>query len=553
MPDMPTNLDAKAAAALERAKQQANVPQEEDTTPRVSVQAPDDAQKVFPVPDVGGAPIQSIAEQHQEDSDVIPPPPTAEEIAKQGGATADEVVQSMTEAESEEDDAVILSGSKETTKPLTEEDETIILTGIANERLGNVEKSDRESFLSGILPEIAQYKKKLIIEGFTPAEATEAAENRMKRSANEFAENWAKEHPEGVVITIDKSQEDSVKFTEEEEQKLQKAKLIKLVAVETRELETLKVKNFDRSNVKMSHIRNICDSISRYSIPLLAKGDYAYFNGAQSGVLVNATTGEDDDLLDALEKKASLLYRCFGGSVTKNRIDEKGKEISYEDFCNWYKYDDIDMGIYAIVTASTMEESESTYICQNRECNRSFNITYNNKMLLDLSGLSDEYKARLKEIDEHRSSFEYISKLVENCDAHDRFRSPFSNTIFELANPSIAEVRNKLDKCMQQLDNTTALDLILFIYVGKIWVHDPSDDSYMMIDANEDPEAAFDVLCHLHQVDFEIVSKMLQSKQYSPSFKIHVKCPHCGRDATDDLGIDAMIFLHARASLTEIQ
>ena len=97
MPDMPTNLDAKAAAALERAKQQANVPQEEDTTPRVSVQAPDDAQKVLPIPDVGGAPIQSIAEQHQEDSDVIPPPPTAEEIAKQGGATANEVVQSMTE------------------------------------------------------------------------------------------------------------------------------------------------------------------------------------------------------------------------------------------------------------------------------------------------------------------------------------------------------------------------------------------------------------------------------------------------------------------------
>ena len=27
MPDMPTNLDAKAAAALERAKQQANIPQ----------------------------------------------------------------------------------------------------------------------------------------------------------------------------------------------------------------------------------------------------------------------------------------------------------------------------------------------------------------------------------------------------------------------------------------------------------------------------------------------------------------------------------------------
>lgn len=546
---MNTDLEAKAAAALERARENA---------PTLS---PDTAQRVdVPTIPTDKGPIEyvesevsSIQEQHTgEDYEEVAPPPTAEEMAAKTGAITSYDVSKPSPREEEE--AVVISGSNVTTQPLTEEDETIILTSLAKERLGNVPEGDRDSFISGIMPEIASYKKSLILEaGMTPAEATKAAESRMKRSANEFAENWAKEHPEGVILTIDKSQESELNLDEETMQKVQRAKAIKLVTVEAQELKDLKIKPFDKSTIKMSHIRNICDSISRYSVPLLSRGDYAYFNGAQSGVLVNATTGDDDDMLDALEKKASLLYRCFSSSITKAKRDAAGKEMTYEEFCNWFKYDDVDMGIYAIVTASTMEESESTYICQNRQCNKTFNIKYNNKLLLDLSELPEPFKERLKEIDGHRSSLEYMTGLSDKCDMHERLQSPFSKTIFELGNPSIAEVRHKLDKCMNLIDETTAPDLVSFIYINTIWIYDPDDDTYMPIDTNENAEEAFDILCHLHQVDLEIVMKALQDRQYSPAFKIHVKCPHCGRDAVDRLGIDAMIFLHARASLTEIQ
>lgn len=534
-----SDLESRAAAVLDRAKQ-THPTFDEDKSTRTPIGEAHES-----------IDVDSIQQSHS-DYDAIPAPPTAEEMAHAGMTTSDELTSSK--MVTSDDDAVILSGSTETTKPLTEEDETVILTSIATEHLGNVDPADRDAFIAGIMPEIASFKKDLIInQGMTAAEAAKAAENRVKRTSDEYAENWAKEHPEGVILTIDKSQEEDLKLDDDTMAKVRKAKLIKLVAVEAQELKTLNVKPLNKADTKMSLIRNLCDSISRYSVPLLMKGDYAFFNGAQSGVLANATSDDDDDVLDSLEKKATLLYHCFGGSVTQSKRKPDGKEMSYEEFCNWFLYDDIDMGIYAIVTASTMEESESTYICQNPNCNKAFQITYNNKTLLDLSELSDMMKDRLKEIDEHRSSYDYISALVNRCAEEERFKSPFSENIYQIGSTSIAEVRHRLSKVMDMMENVTQWNMACLMYVNKFWIHDKSDNSYIEVDVHEDPAAAFDLILHLHQVDMELLGRQLYGKHYSPSFKIHVKCPHCGRDAVDNLGIDSMIFLHARALLTEIQ
>lgn len=495
------------------------------------------------------------------DGSYIPAPPTVEEQNAAMGiptpSTSDVIevkAPKNDESITDDSDETILVNSADETPPVTEEDETVILTSIASERLGNVPADNREQFISQVMPEITAYKKNLIIEqGLTPAEAAKAAENRMKNSANTFAENWAKEHPEGVILTIDKSQEKDLHLDDDTLNKVQNAKMIKLVAVESRELETLNVKPASVATIQMSRIRDLCDSISRYSVPLLSRGDYAFFNGAQSGALVNATAGEDDDLLDIVEKKASLLYSCFSSAMTFSKKKPDGSEVSYGEFCNWYKYQDIDLGVYAIVTASTMEESESRYKCQNQQCGKSFNITYNTKALLDLSEIPEMFKKRVEEIDAHRSSYEYMKALADKCDEVYRFRSPFSGNIVELGNPSIAVVRNRLDKCMSQINNTNFINLLMLIYVDKLMIKDQKNDSYYLIDANEDPAGAFDIFCHLHQVDIELISKQITQMQYSPQFKIHVKCPHCGRETTDPIDVDNLIFLHARASLTEIQ
>lgn len=535
MPDIKNqemDLDQKAAAALARMKANGHqIPEKEKTTA-----------------------TRSIMESNQisEEYDVIPAPPTDAEMAETA-TTSSQVTENTPVYDDEEE--VIVSGSKETTPPATEEDETVILTSMAKEHLGNVDPTDRDSFIEGLIPEVASFKKDLIInQGMTPAEATKAAENRLKRKANEYAENWAKEHPEGIILTINKAQEENLELDDETMNKVQKAKLIKLVTVESQELASLKIKKSKKDRVTMSHLRDICGSISRFSVPLLAKGDYAYFNGAQSAVLANATADEGDTFVARIEKKASVLYRYFAGSTLRDRKNPDGTEMSYEDFCNWFAYDDIGMGLYAIVTASTMEESETAYICQNEDCHRPFNITYNNKALLDLSDLNETYKKRLTDIDEARSSITAMKKISEECNMALRFKSPFSNNIYELTSPSIAEARHRLDECSSIIANQTVDDLVVYMipYVSTFWIYDKTDDSYEEINMNESPADGLDIMMNFHPVDLELVGRQINELRYDPAFRVHVNCPHCHRESTDSLGIDGMIFLHARALLTEI-
>lgn len=538
-----TSLDQRAAAALERAR--AANPDRAGIADHAPV--PDMSQNIGETPDAPQVTMPtSPANQAVRVASPIAPPPTAEEMAAHGAVTGEQVAP-------QDDDEVILAGNTNVkTEPLTESDEEVILTSVGKDQMKNMPEAEQNAFLESIMPELAAYKKQLILEmGMTPAEAAVAAQNRMKTKAEDAAKKYGEENPDGVILTIDKSQEAELKLDEETTRKMRVAKALKLVVVESQELEMIKVKPV-KTSMNMSQIRDICGSLSHYSVPLLEFGDYATFNGAQTGALANATASKDDDFLDVIEKKASLLYKYFDRGTFMSRFGEKNTPITYEQFCNWFCYDDIDMGIYAIVVASAMEVSESSYKCQNPDCGKVYNISYNNKALLDLSEIPESYQKRVEEIDTKRSSAAEMEAIHNKYAMHTRVKSPMSHNIYELGSPSIADVRNRIEACMEQIDGSTALDMILLLYVDKFWVYDHNDGQYALVDVGANPSEAFDILTRLHQVDLELLTRWIQDNKYHPMFKIKTKCPHCGRDKVDILTTDAMIFLHARASLTEI-
>ena len=546
MPEMTTSeLERRALETLERKK---NAQHNHDTTQN---EQPSES----PRPEEPRASIGSIQNQgtapEDDDYEIVPPPPSNEDVAKMGGTTSDNVAP---KAPANEDDGAILVGNAKATPtlPITEEEETLILTSTAKERLGNVPPADRDNFIAGILPTIASYKKDLIInQGMTAEEAMKAATNRMKRSANEYAENWAKEHPEGVVLTIDKSQEKDLQLDDEIQTKMRRSKLVNLVEIEDKELATLRIKKV-KPDTKMSNIRDLFGSVSNFSVPLLGRGDYAYFSGAQTSALANATSNPDDTPLDNLEKKASLIYHCFMGAVVQSKKKPDGSVMTYDEFCNWFKFTDLNIALYAIAVASSMEDCETMYVCQNQQCRRTFNISYNVKTLLDLSRIPDTFKTRLKEIDEHRSDFEWMQKLSKSCDEITRYRSPFSKNIFDMGNPSIAEARARLASVERSERPDDAVVAAINVYVDEMGLYDRSDDSYIMVDSNEEPDLAYSTICDLHNVDVELLGKAVAERQYVPEFFVKTKCPHCGREATDPLDIDALLFLLARASFTAI-
>lgn len=542
MSEMNETLERKALEALERAKE-GKAEEETPHVPVVNTSAPVVDQSAFQQQVPAPEKVHVSAAKKEEDYEVIPPPPTEEEMHRSGHPTANLQL---------DDDEDEVSPSKP-----SGDDETVILTGIANENMPNVPADAQNLFVSKLLPELAEYKKKLILEmGMTPEEAEMAARNRAQKRSVEYNQEFQKQQPEAVILEIDKTKEEDVQkvLDEETKAKMITARAIKLMVVENKDLETIQVKPKDKK-ISVGHLRDIAESLSHYSVPLLGYGDYATFIGAQSGLLTAAVSEENEHVLVTIQKKAELLYRQFRGGTYQGRtkLNDKGEVIpmTFEDFCNWYRFDDVVMGLYAIVVASSMEETESSIDCPN--CRRQFNIKYNNKALLDLSGVSDTLKKRVEDIDEARVSKEAMEKIHEECSINHRFKSPFTQNIYELGNPSIAEARKRfveINNAKQDFEMTgKASDL--FLYVNKIWIKD-NDDQYYLVDGTEDPVELAEALPELHEVDIQLLWNWFNEMHDSPAFKIHTKCPYCGREATDLLSPDEMLFLQARASLVEI-
>ena len=435
-------------------------------------------------------------------------------------------------------------------------DETIILTSTAKSQMDKMPEDAQNDFLAGIMPQIQDYQKKLIVEeGMLPDDAKRAAESRIRRQAKEANDSYANEHPDAVVLTIDKSQEDQLDIDPDTRAKMLAARSIKLVMMESRELETLKIRELpqDKPKVKMNHIRDLAGSLSNYSVPLPSLGDYATFSGAQSYEMASCTRMDDDSYMDWIEKKATLCYKHFMRSTLKSRTNEDGDQMTYEEFCNWYHFDDVDMGVFAIVVASSMEETNTTYQCQVQSCHQLYPMTYNAKSLIDLSEVPDIIKARISAIDDARSYPSKMKLVQEDATGNLRFRSEFTGNIYEMYSPTIAEVRDRMERCADAMALSDLGNLTTFIYMRRIYVYDKDQDDYIEIDMIQDPEDGLEVIGMMHEIDLELCNKVVDLNKYHPEFKIKVKCPHCKHVGVDRLNIDSLVFLHARATSVEIQ
>lgn len=561
------NLQEKAAAVLARAKASGT----EDAVilsgntgdgvvapaaPSVIIAPTEDTPHVVSRPQYTEEELASMYGSNDDGASYAPPPPQEEVYMPPVAPQPPAVTEPEKQVVGQEDEILLTSAPSSGTEP---QDETIILSTVAMENMPNTPEDARQNFLDGLMPDIKKYKKELILDyGMTPEEANAAALSRVKAKAIEADRKWAEEHPNGVIVTINKEQEKNLTFSEDEKAKMLHANAIKLVVVDSTALETIRIIE-DKTIKKMSHLRDISGAMSHYSVPLLSSGDFATFRGAQTSALLNAITDKDDTWMDMLEKKASVVFRYFDGATvhSKLKLNDKGEEIpiTYEDFCNWFHYGDLDIALYAIVVASSMEQTKSTYRCQNRECNQFFDITYNNKSMLDLSNLPEVYKNRISEIDDNRNSMEKLGLVVEKCGQYTRVMSPFSKNIFELHSPTIADARARVAGALAVMDQYNALNLFLLLYAKKIYFYDAASDAYIPpFDTDEDPAEAYKAIENLHQVDLDLINMWINENLfYQPEFKLSVTCPHCKRSAVDNLSVNSMLFLLARASSTEIQ
>ena len=490
----------------------------------------------------------------------------------------------------DDEDELAIAGV-DMTKVGTEEtatDSDTYYKNIIAEKLEKVKESNPKEYdarIDKLAKDIHDYKMDLIKKnGLTPAEADEAAKNRAARIAVESANQYFEANPELAIVRIDKTRSDNLQFTEQEKEKIAKVPTIRLVEVEDKSLSTLKVKKVD-SKIPLATIvqRHTCN-ISKYNVPLLNTFDYGYFAGATTIQMLNLMVDPNDEMdpLTMTNNKISLAYDRFLGSTTKEKFGPDGNPImSLEDFANWLKFEDLDTAIYAIYVASSTEMIDTVFGCRTEACvraareeahnknpkrdmrdiartvtSREFNNTFNCKQTISYPDIPDEFKQDMEDILSNNDRHDAMIELQNERRGSIRYKSNWTNNVYELEVPSCAKMVNILTHTLNA-DETDQYMATLAAYVKNIYVYAENDENgdpvyYPPIDGN-DVESTIEVIKNLTDTEITLLLQRMQKISYRPQFRIKTKCTHCGNEAEFVYNIAEMVFLKARGTEVAIE
>ena len=397
----------------------------------------------------------------------------------------------------------------------------------------------------------ASIKDLILNMGFTTEEATKGANNQIRKKLQEAYTEFKNNNTTDVgVITIDKTTDpNDLGLTKEEHMKLEKVKKVRLVVMEDADLANIKIERPNEEH-KADYVKSIEGSLSRYAVPMPMLGDFVSFKGAQMVQLVNAVNYDDARIDEIVATKASLIYEKFMGGVVMQKYDHTGKNVmSYNEFANKFAYQDIDMALYGILCASSMEENSTSLTCN--ACSHQWVQTYNLKSLLKLDGISSEFKERVDSILKYKSNDIEMRKLYEEKRKAIRYKSPFTNNIYDLSYPTIARATNLLKRIDSEDTVMTYLSAIA-LYLSRILVYNADKDTYIEITADE-TNLLLDAMKTISNEDVNMLAKQIRDDMYyAPEFILQSTCPSCGRKSEIPIGIENLIFLIARDSMVEI-
>ncbi len=416
----------------------------------------------------------------------------------------------------------------------------------------NLDSATLEKQAPKLYAQIASFRKKLIIEeGMSPEEADIAARNRLKRQGGKINNKFIDEHPHTGIITINKEDERNIQLTPEEHDKLVTTKAIKLVLVESQELESLNVFELPENTDKIRYIQQLNSSLAHYEIPLPTLGDYVGFRGATTSQLAEAAVDrENETSVEALERKANFIYDRWLSSHSLPKYDENNNVVmSFDEFCEKFPYFDIDMAMYAIYVASSPESYSAPMNCPF--CKKDFEYTFIAKDMLDQSEFPDIVKSHIHDIITHLDNAEYYQDMYKKNMQTMRFKSSKTGNIYALESPSISRAKAVLNV---REPNTTSdgFSVIGGLLVRELWINDTSKNGYVHV-APTDVGDIIHIMDELNEYDVNLIAKFATDYIYTPKFQKKHICPNCGKEVTIAVGLDDLVFLRGRDILAEIQ
>jgi hypothetical protein len=223
--------------------------------------------------------------------------------------------------------------------------------------------------------------------------------------------------------------------------------------------------------------------------------------------------------------------------------------MTYSEFVNKFPYLDIDIALYAILCASHTEESSTSLTCE--VCKHTWDQKYALKKILKLDNVSDSFKERIENCLKYKGNDIELNKIYESMRKARRYKSPFSNNIYDLSYPTIARAMN-LMKRIDQDDPVMTYNSAIALYLSRISIYNKNKGTYVEVLADE-TDLILDTMLTLSNEDLQMISLQIKDDLvYKPSFGLDTTCPSCHNTSTLNLDIESMVFLLAQDSMVEI-
>lgn len=293
----------------------------------------------------------------------------------------------------------------------------------------------------------------------------------------EADENSFRTKYDEAIVRIDKTGMGSViNFTPEEQAKLERAKKIKLEEVEVVELPVLKTKKAKKGSAKK--ILKKINSTRSTSVVLPVSGITLSLGGCSTYELLTLLTNDRENPVESQRNKWSLLYSKV--------LDSSIGKMTFDQFLNNVAQMEYDIIVYGVLCATYPEEDNFPLNCP--KCKTRFTHAYQVRTLLRAEEIGD----KMMDAIQHTVDCSFTKEDAEQCHEEallnnvETIKLPQSGYLFTIGIQSAQEfIENSLD-AITDLDEKYNQSAILASAVKAVYVEDPDDGEYYVLDGQMD-------------------------------------------------------------------
>lgn len=385
----------------------------------------------------------------------------------------------------------------------------------------------------------------------------EAREKAMQRAREEQAARAAGkriEETDTVEVVLDKTGLGTITFTEEEKARLEKAKKIRLIEVEDKELKTLKVKKKIRKRDEFKILKKNFDK-SFSPVMALASGYTCKMKNISAIEAIRMYQRPGRDTANSILEKWSLIYDKI--------IDiSRGPFENIEDFLHHTAFHDYENFVFAMIASSYPTDDAVEFVCDKDlgGCGKSFTVDYQNTTMIRQDLIKDNTRKIMGEIINNApfvdKAREYAEKAPVNFTKR-FFIDDTSGIIVEIYIPSVHDImKNYFEEIQnnEELLNTADRDLVILAQgIKSIFVPDYEEDDGSFYQA-EGVMAIVETLQDLTTPQLQVITnktvELTEPYTIRYGFK-NVVCPHCKHDFGQyTMNLDSILFQRVQQQVT---